>query len=61
MLNTIVKIWTTWWWTVTTIFYLIGLWLLLALVGIAARSWHKFLTGVRLLIGQSQEASLQML
>lgn len=61
MLNTIVNIWIAWWWTVTTIFYLIVFWILLALVGSAARSWNKFLTGVRLLTGKSQDASLQML
>jgi len=61
MLNTIVKIWTAWWWTVTTIFYLIGFWILLALAGNVARSWHKFLIGTRLLMGRSQDASLQML
>jgi len=60
-IDSLKKIWLTWWWTFKVIAFLVLCWFLLSFIGIMARFWHKLKTGVQLLSGHTTSASLQIL
>jgi hypothetical protein len=60
-LDALKKIWLTFWWTFKVVVFLVLSWFVLSLIGIMARYWLKFKTGVQLLTGRIKTANLQML
>jgi uncharacterized protein YqgV (UPF0045/DUF77 family) len=59
--ETLKKIWLTWWWTFKIMVFLLLCWLLLTFVGMLARFWQKLRIGLQLLLGHSHSASLALL
>ncbi len=59
--ETLKKIWLTWWWTFKVTAFLLLCWLLLAFTGMVARYWQKLKIGMQLLLGRTQSASLALL
>jgi methyl-accepting chemotaxis protein len=60
-LDSLKKIWLTWWWTFKVIAFLVLCWFLLSFIGMVARFWHKLKIGIQLLSGHTTSASLQIL